>query len=44
MTQLPETHLMLRNTVREFVDKELKPFAGEIDKSSKYPRKQVSIQ
>lgn len=32
-----ETHLMLKNTCREFADKEIIPLAGKIDKTSVYP-------
>ncbi|RNA08981.1 short-chain specific acyl- mitochondrial [Brachionus plicatilis] len=32
-----DTHLMLKNTCKEFVDKELLPLAAKIDKTSEYP-------
>lgn len=32
-----DTHIMLKNTCKEFVDKELLPLAGKIDKTSQYP-------
>jgi alkylation response protein AidB-like acyl-CoA dehydrogenase len=32
-----ETHIMLKNTVKEFVDKEVLPRASQIDKKSEYP-------
>ncbi len=32
-----ETHLMLKNTCKEFADKEIIPLAGKIDKTSIYP-------
>jgi butyryl-CoA dehydrogenase len=37
MFQLTETHEMLRDTCRDFADKELAPKAGAIDKSHEYP-------
>lgn len=41
MFQLTETHEMLRDTCRDFADKELAPKAGAIDKSHEYPQEQV---
>ena len=41
MFQLSETHDMLRDTCRDFADKELAPKAGAIDKSHEYPQDQV---
>jgi butyryl-CoA dehydrogenase len=35
---LSDTHLMLKNTCKEFVDKEIIPKAHQIDKTSVYPR------
>jgi butyryl-CoA dehydrogenase len=32
-----ETHLMLKNTCKEFADKEIIPLAANIDKTSIYP-------
>lgn len=32
-----ETHLMLKNTCSEFVNKEILPLAHKIDKTSQYP-------
>ena len=32
-----ETHLMLKNTCKEFADKEIIPKAAQIDKTSVYP-------
>lgn len=34
---LPESHEMLRNTCRDFAEKELKPIAAELDKKHLYP-------
>ena len=34
---LTDTHIMLKNTCKEFVDKELLPLAAKIDKTSEYP-------
>jgi alkylation response protein AidB-like acyl-CoA dehydrogenase len=34
---LPESHEMLRNTCRDFADRELKPIAAELDKAHRYP-------
>ena len=31
-TELPETHQMMRDTVRQFAETELWPIAGKIDK------------
>ncbi|XP_064620971.1 short-chain specific acyl-CoA dehydrogenase, mitochondrial-like [Lineus longissimus] len=38
---LPETHEMLRETCRDFADKELKPVAAAIDKECRFPKEQV---
>ena len=38
---LPETHQMLRQTCRDFAERELKPIAGALDKSGQYPKEQV---
>ncbi|KAH3870783.1 hypothetical protein DPMN_033973 [Dreissena polymorpha] len=40
---LSETHQMLRQTCRDFADKELKPIASKIDMDSTFPKKQASI-
>ncbi|CAF0820562.1 unnamed protein product [Brachionus calyciflorus] len=32
-----DTHIMLKNTCKEFVDKEILPLAAKIDKTSEYP-------
>ena len=34
---LPETHLMLRDTCRNFAENELKPIAGAVDKNHQFP-------
>ena len=41
LAKLPETHEMLRQTCRDFAEKELKPIAGSLDKDHKYPLEQV---
>ncbi len=38
---LSETHLMLKNTGREFADKELKPIAAMLDKQHLFPAEQI---
>jgi butyryl-CoA dehydrogenase len=38
---LNETHLMLKNTCREFAEKELKPIAAKIDREHLFPKDQV---
>ncbi|ELK25225.1 Short-chain specific acyl-CoA dehydrogenase, mitochondrial [Myotis davidii] len=38
---LPETHQMLRQTCRDFAEKELFPIAAEIDKEHRFPVAQV---
>ena len=43
MTALPETHQMLKDTLREFVEKELRPIAGRLDKQHTYPAEQASV-
>ena len=42
LAELPETHEMLKNTLKDFSDKELKPVAAENDKLCRYPREQVT--
>ncbi len=42
MFALPETHQMLRQTCREFADKELIPIAAELDRHHRYPAEQVA--
>lgn len=39
--KLPEEHLMLRQTCRNFVETELKPAAPQLDKEHKFPAEQV---
>lgn len=41
VSMLPETHQMLRQSIRDFADNELIPIAAELDKTSKYPMQQV---
>ncbi|XP_035412621.1 short-chain specific acyl-CoA dehydrogenase, mitochondrial isoform X1 [Cygnus atratus] len=39
--ELPETHLMLRQTCRDFAEKELMPLAAQLDKEHRFPAQQV---
>ncbi|KAM8918269.1 short-chain specific acyl-CoA dehydrogenase, mitochondrial isoform 1-T1 [Lycaon pictus] len=39
--ELPETHQMLRQTCREFAEKELVPIAAQVDKEHRFPKAQV---
>ena len=39
---LSDTHQMLRETVRDFADKELVPIAGALDKEHRFPRDEVN--
>ncbi|XP_044758671.1 short-chain specific acyl-CoA dehydrogenase, mitochondrial-like [Coccinella septempunctata] len=39
--KLPEEHLMLQKTCRDFVEAELKPFAAQLDKEHKFPKEQI---
>uniref|UniRef100_A0A6I8S1Z8 Short-chain specific acyl-CoA dehydrogenase, mitochondrial n=1 Tax=Xenopus tropicalis TaxID=8364 RepID=A0A6I8S1Z8_XENTR len=39
--ELPETHQMLRDTCREFAEKELQPIAAGLDREHRFPRDQV---
>lgn len=41
LSALPETHLMLQKTCRDFADSELKPIAAKIDKEHLYPKDQI---
>ncbi|XP_034781411.1 short-chain specific acyl-CoA dehydrogenase, mitochondrial-like isoform X1 [Acipenser ruthenus] len=41
MAELPETHEMLRQTCRDFADRELCPIAAQLDKEHRYPAEQV---
>ena len=42
LARLSDTHEMLRQTCRDFVDRELKPIAGMLDKEHRYPREIVA--
>ena len=44
VSMLPETHQMLRQTCRDFADKELLPIAGDLDREHRFPREQVTFQ
>ncbi|XP_078523825.1 short-chain specific acyl-CoA dehydrogenase, mitochondrial isoform X2 [Lissotriton helveticus] len=39
--ELPDTHQMLRQTCRDFAEKELAPIAGQLDKEHRFPADQV---
>jgi alkylation response protein AidB-like acyl-CoA dehydrogenase len=39
--ELPETHQMLRQTCRDFAEKELVPIAAQLDKEHLFPAAQV---
>ncbi|KAK4813258.1 hypothetical protein QYF61_019061 [Mycteria americana] len=39
--ELPETHQMLRQTCRDFAEKELVPVAAQLDKEHRFPAEQV---
>lgn len=39
--ELPETHQMLRQTCRDFAEKELVPIAAQVDKEHLFPAAQV---
>lgn len=39
--ELPETHRMLRQTCRDFAEKELVPIAAQLDKEHRFPTAQV---
>ncbi|XP_032459531.1 short-chain specific acyl-CoA dehydrogenase, mitochondrial isoform X2 [Phocoena sinus] len=39
--ELPETHQMLRQTCRDFAEKELFPIAAQVDKEHRFPAAQV---
>ncbi|XP_034403429.1 short-chain specific acyl-CoA dehydrogenase, mitochondrial [Cyclopterus lumpus] len=41
LAELPETHQLLRQTCRDFADRELIPIAGKLDKEHAYPAKQI---
>lgn len=38
---LPETHVKLKNTCREFAEAELRPVAAVLDKQHRFPSDQV---
>ncbi|XP_055063641.2 short-chain specific acyl-CoA dehydrogenase, mitochondrial [Misgurnus anguillicaudatus] len=41
LAELPELHQMMRQTCRDYAQKELAPIAGQLDKDHKYPAKQI---
>lgn len=41
LAELPDTHQLLRQTCRDFADRELNPIAAKLDKEHVYPAKQV---
>ncbi|XP_061732164.1 short-chain specific acyl-CoA dehydrogenase, mitochondrial isoform X1 [Nerophis ophidion] len=41
LAELPETHQILRQTCRDFADRELTPIASKLDKEHSYPAKQI---
>uniref|UniRef100_A0A3B4B9L4 short-chain acyl-CoA dehydrogenase n=1 Tax=Periophthalmus magnuspinnatus TaxID=409849 RepID=A0A3B4B9L4_9GOBI len=41
LAELPETHQILRQTCRDYADRELSPIASRLDKEHSYPLKQV---
>lgn len=41
LAELPETHQILRQTCRDYADRELTPIAAKLDKEQVYPAKQV---
>ncbi|XP_033502020.1 short-chain specific acyl-CoA dehydrogenase, mitochondrial [Epinephelus lanceolatus] len=41
LAELPDTHQLLRQTCRDFADRELIPIAGKLDKEHAYPAKQI---
>jgi len=42
LARLSDTHEMLRQTCRDFADREIKPIAGILDKEHRYPREIVT--
>ncbi|XP_057674712.1 short-chain specific acyl-CoA dehydrogenase, mitochondrial isoform X1 [Corythoichthys intestinalis] len=42
LAELPETHHMLRQTCRDFAERELMPLAARLDKEHTYPAQQIS--
>uniref|UniRef100_A0A3Q0RFX2 Short-chain specific acyl-CoA dehydrogenase, mitochondrial n=1 Tax=Amphilophus citrinellus TaxID=61819 RepID=A0A3Q0RFX2_AMPCI len=41
LAELPETHQILRQTCRDYADRELTPIAAKLDKEHVYPAKQI---
>uniref|UniRef100_A0A3Q1HJN2 Short-chain specific acyl-CoA dehydrogenase, mitochondrial n=2 Tax=Anabas testudineus TaxID=64144 RepID=A0A3Q1HJN2_ANATE len=41
LAELPETHQILRQTCRDYADRELAPIAAKLDKEHLYPTKQI---
>ncbi|XP_054612712.1 short-chain specific acyl-CoA dehydrogenase, mitochondrial [Dunckerocampus dactyliophorus] len=41
LAELPETHQILRQTCRDFADRELTPIAARLDKQQSYPAEQI---
>lgn len=41
LAELPETHQILRQTCRDYADRELSPIAARLDKEHSYPAKQI---
>ena len=41
MFELSETHQMLRDTCRDFADRELAPVAADLDRNHQYPQAQI---
>ncbi|CAG05384.1 unnamed protein product, partial [Tetraodon nigroviridis] len=41
LAELPETHQILRQTCRDYADRELTPIAAKLDKEHIYPAKQI---
>ncbi|KAK7929722.1 hypothetical protein WMY93_006117 [Mugilogobius chulae] len=41
LAELPETHQILRQTCRDYADRELSPIASRLDKEHSYPAKQI---
>ncbi|XP_077317608.1 short-chain specific acyl-CoA dehydrogenase, mitochondrial [Lithobates pipiens] len=39
--ELPDTHRMLRDTCREFAERELQPIAAQLDREHRFPQDQV---
>uniref|UniRef100_A0A8C5LZZ3 Short-chain specific acyl-CoA dehydrogenase, mitochondrial n=1 Tax=Leptobrachium leishanense TaxID=445787 RepID=A0A8C5LZZ3_9ANUR len=39
--ELPDTHRMLRDTCRDFAERELQPIAASLDREHRYPRDQI---